>query len=165
MILARFDDDYARDSLRLSTFHGEHTIIVMTTFDPDIGKARRWPKGVSGNPGGRPKSRLLSQALTARLGELAPGDSAGRTVAEILADNLITLACSQERNSVAAAAEIANRVEGRVHERIEFTDLTEQLSTRTDDDLKYFLTNDCWPESDDVLGTEQSLGERERVEP
>jgi len=38
----------------------------MTTFDPDMGKATRWKKGgPSPNPGGRPKSELLSQALTA----------------------------------------------------------------------------------------------------
>jgi hypothetical protein len=40
-------------------------------FDPDIGKATRWKKGqASPNPGGRPKSRLLSEALRTRLAEV-----------------------------------------------------------------------------------------------
>jgi hypothetical protein len=47
----------------------------MTTFDPSIGKSTRWKKGQpSPNPGGRPKSRLLSDAIRVRLGEVKPDD-------------------------------------------------------------------------------------------
>jgi hypothetical protein len=59
---------------------------------------------------------------------------------------LIALACGKERNSVAAAIEIANRVEGRVHERIEFADLTQQLQSRSDEELEHFLQFGVWPE-------------------
>ena len=41
------------------------------TFDPNIGASTRWKKGqASPNPGGRPKSRLLSEALRFRLAEV-----------------------------------------------------------------------------------------------
>jgi hypothetical protein len=67
----------------------------MTTigFDPAIGTATRWKKGqASPNPGGRPKSRLLSEALRTRLAEPKPDDPQGRTYAEVVAANLIEIA-------------------------------------------------------------------------
>ena len=110
----------------------------MTTFDPDIGKSTRWRKGASGNPGVAQRS-LLSQALAVTLAEVVLNDPQERTYAQLVADTLVGIATTPGRLSVAAAAEIANRVEGRVHERIEFTDLTEQLSMRSDEELRYFL--------------------------
>jgi hypothetical protein len=68
----------------------------------------------------------------------------------VLAENLVSLACAQERNSVAAAVEIANRVEGRVHERIEFADLTQQLTTKSDAELEHFLEFGSWPEDENI---------------
>ena len=62
-------------------------------FDPSIGSGTRFRKGVSGNPGGRPRTRVLSEALRAQLGEMKPDDPAGRTYAEIVAANLIEIAC------------------------------------------------------------------------
>jgi hypothetical protein len=68
---------------------------MTTTFNPSIGASTRWKKGQrSPNPRGRPKSRLLSEALRSRLGELKPGDPEGRTFAEIIAANQIEIACS-----------------------------------------------------------------------
>jgi hypothetical protein len=52
----------------------------------------------------------------------------------------------EERNSVAAAVEIANRVEGRLHERIELADLTQQLQARSDQELEHFLQFGVWLE-------------------
>lgn len=119
-------------------------------FDSNIGVATRWRKGKSGNPGGQPKSRTISEALREKLAEIKDDDPQHRTYAQLLAENLIALACSQERNSVAAAVEIANRVEGRVHERIEFSDLTQQLQTKSDEELEHFLRFGCWPEDETV---------------
>ena len=96
----------------------------------EIGAATRWKKGrPSPNPGGRPKSRTISEALREKLSQIKDDDPQQRTYAQVLAENLISLARSKERNSVAAAVEIANRVEGRVHERAEFSDITQQLQT------------------------------------
>ena len=112
----------------------------------NLGKDTRWKKGQpSPNPGGRPKTRLLSEALRLKLGEVKADDPQGRTFAEVLAENLIRLACSEGRNAVAAAGEILNRVEGKVHERVEFTDLT-NLASKSDDELKYFLELGVWPD-------------------
>ncbi len=124
---------------------------MTTSFNPDIGKATRWRKGgPSPNPGGRPRSKALSEALRTKLTEVKPDDPDGRTYAEVLASNLITLACSQGRNAVAAAAEIANRVEGRVAERVELADFTQQLNMRSDQELEFYLANGRWPESEEI---------------
>jgi hypothetical protein len=123
----------------------------MKTFNPDIGVSTRWRKGgPSPNPGGRPKSRTISEALRQKLAAIKEDDPQHRTFAEVLAENLVSLACGKERNSVAAAVEIANRVEGRVHERIEFADLTHQLTSKSDAELEHFLEFGSWPEDVDV---------------
>jgi hypothetical protein len=117
----------------------------MGTFDPNIGERTRWKRGqASPNPGGRPKTRALSEALRTKLAEVKRDDPEGRTYVEVLAANLITLACSQGRNAVAAAAEIANRIEGRVHERVEVS-FTEQLNERSDAELEFYIAHGFWP--------------------
>jgi len=89
-------------------------------FDPSIGKATQWRKGQpSPNPGGRPKARLLSEALRSRLAEVKPDDPLGRTFAEIVAANLVEIASSEGPGAVHAAAEIADRIEGRARQQIE----------------------------------------------
>jgi len=57
-------------------------------FGPEIGRATQWQKGMSSpNPSGRPKIRLISEALRVNLAEVKPDDPQGRTYAEILAQN------------------------------------------------------------------------------
>jgi uncharacterized protein DUF5681 len=123
-------------------------------FDPDIGKTTRWKKGQSSpNPGGRPKSRLLSSALGAKLAEVKPDDREGRTYAEVVAANLIAIACSQDHSAVTAATEIANRLEGRSTQRVELNDITADLANRSDDELRFHLAHNCWPEDEQDLGS------------
>jgi hypothetical protein len=118
----------------------------MTTFDPAIGIATRWKKGQpSPNPGGRPKSRLLSDAIRVRLGEVKPDDPEHRTFAEIVAANLIEIACSRGAGAVMAANEISDRAEGKPHQKIEVNDITEQLRAKSDDELRHYLKFGCWP--------------------
>lgn len=66
--------------------------------------------GQSGNPSGRPKSKLLSEAYRAKLGELVPGDKEGRTYAEMICDAMVKLAMKGKHLH---ASEIADRVEGK----------------------------------------------------
>lgn len=66
--------------------------------------------GQSGNPSGRPKSKLLSEAYRAALAELIPGDKRGRTIAEKIADEIIKQAL---KGKYMHASEIADRVEGK----------------------------------------------------
>ena len=69
-------------------------------------EARKWQKGQSGNPGGRPKSRHITEALRKALEN---GD------ADELAQVLLSLARNGKKQSVRLAAirEIADRTEGR----------------------------------------------------
>jgi hypothetical protein len=85
------------------------------------GKSHRWKKGQSGNPSGRPKSKILSDAYKCKLGEAVPNDPEGRTWAELIAEAQVRDAV---RGSVQAAREIADRTEGRARQAIEFEDKT-----------------------------------------
>src|SRR5712692_3816861 len=71
---------------------------------------RPWPKGTSGNPGGRPKSAALSGAFRAVLGEVVATPAGDFTVAELIARRLARDAV--RRGSVGAARELGNRAEG-----------------------------------------------------
>jgi hypothetical protein len=119
-------------------------------FDPDIDKTTRWKKGQpSPNPGGRPKSRLLSEALRYRLAEVKPDDPAGRTYAEAIADNLVRIACSGGPSAVHAANEIADRIEGRSRQSIEVADITAELRNKSDAELLFYLDNNRWPSDEE----------------
>lgn len=75
-----------------------------------------WPKGVSGNPNGRPKSITLSDAYRRILAEPVPGDPAGRTYADVIAE---MVAMSATAGSVKAARELADRTEGKPRQVLE----------------------------------------------
>ena len=118
-------------------------------FDPNIGRGTQWKKGTSGNPGGRPKSRLLSEALRTRLAEIKPGDPAGRTYAEVVAENLIEIACSEGPGAVNAASEFADRLEGRSRTQVEFSDISADLRNRSDEELLFHLQHNRWPSDEE----------------
>jgi hypothetical protein len=120
-------------------------------FDPDIGKSTRWKKGQSGNAGGRPKSRLLSEALRTRLAQIVEGDPSGRTFAEAIADNLVQIACSEGPGAVHAAGEIADRIEGRARQQVEFADITAELRNKSDEELLFHLEHGRWPSTEELL--------------
>jgi hypothetical protein len=69
-----------------------------------------WKKGQSGNINGRPKSAHLSKAYRAILEDVFPGDPAGRSWADVIAERLAKAAA---KGDVQAAREMADRVEGR----------------------------------------------------
>ena len=70
---------------------------------------RPWPKGVSGNPGGRPKKRLLTDELELLLEQEAP-NSRNKTWAVVIAEALLRKA---RKGDVRAISELANRIEGK----------------------------------------------------
>lgn len=138
-------------ALDVSPGRAHNEDIMPNNFDPAIGKATQWRKGQpSPNPGGRPKSRLLSDALRAQLGQIKRDDPSGRTFAEAVAANLIAIACSTDHSAVTAAAEIANRLEGRATQRLEVNDITADLASRSDDELRFHLAHDRWPEDGEL---------------
>jgi len=118
-------------------------------FDSGVGRETRWKRGQSGNPGGRPKSRLLSEALRARLADVKPDDPAGRTFIELVAENLIHLACTQGPGAVAAINEIGNRLEGRPMQAVEISDLSRDIREKSDAELQFYLDNSRWPSDEE----------------
>jgi hypothetical protein len=121
------------------------------TFDPNIGKATQFRKGQSGNAGGRPKSRLLSEALRNRLAQTVDDDPTGRTFAEAIAQNLVRIACSPGPSAVSAASEISDRIEGRSRQSIEVADITAELRNKSDEELRFHLEHDRWPTDEELL--------------
>lgn len=76
---------------------------------------RPWQPGQSGNPGGRPKKRPISDELERLLAQEAPG-SGGKPWAEVIAEALLRKA---RKGDVRAIAELANRIEGKPHQAVE----------------------------------------------
>lgn len=68
-----------------------------------------WPNSISGIPTGEPRDRELTAAYRELLGKPFPGDKAGRTYAQIIAEVMVREACL---GNVQAAKEIALRTEG-----------------------------------------------------
>lgn len=121
-------------------------------FDPNIGKSTRWKKGQpSPNPGGRPKSRLLSDALRTRLAEVKTDDPGGRTYAEVVAENLVEIASSEGPGAVHAASEIADRLEGRAPQHIAISDFASELRTKSDEELEFHLKHSRWPSDEELV--------------
>jgi hypothetical protein len=96
-----------------------------------IGK--QFPKGVSGNPNGRPKLTRLTEALREQLAEAMP-NAPERTVAEAIARTLIREAIS---GNVQAIREIADRTEGKPKQAI---DLDLQINDWKSEAQKYGLS-------------------------
>src|SRR5271166_3074377 len=74
-----------------------------------------WPKGVSGNPGGRPKAKPLTEELERLLEQEAPNGK-GETWAARIARALVLKA---SKGDVRAISELANRLEGKPPQAIE----------------------------------------------
>jgi hypothetical protein len=106
--------------------------------------------GRSGNVNGRPKTNTgLVNAIRAKVAELAPD---GRTIAQHIAEMLIDESL-RGRHRVAAASVILDRLEGRAAQQLDLNNITQDLASRTDDELRFHIANDCWPE--DANGTEE----------
>ena len=86
-----------------------------------------WVKGVSGNPGGRPKTKPLTEELQRLLEQEAP-NSKGRTWATAIALALVKRA---SKGDVRAISELGNRVEGRPAQAVELNaDLSSSIVER-----------------------------------
>jgi hypothetical protein len=108
------------------------------------GKLHRWKKGQSGNPSGRPKSKILSDAYRSKLKEPVPKDPEGRTWAELIAEAQVRDAV---RGNVQAAREIADRTEGRARQAIEFEDktMTQAFEKMTLEELEAYARDGTVP--------------------
>jgi hypothetical protein len=97
--------------------------------DPSVGRATQFKPGVSGNPGGRPKMKPLTDAYRALLTAPVPDDlrkvrrrgkeillPEGSTYADWIAYGQVWAAAE---GNTAAAAEITDRLEGKVPKPVE----------------------------------------------
>lgn len=81
--------------------------------------------GQSGNPAGRPRSALLSDAIRRLLPQPYPDDPHGRTYADKIAETLCNEAAA---GNVQAAKEVADRTEGKAKQTITLSSSQAELS-------------------------------------
>ncbi len=84
-------------------------------FPPGNKIGKQFPKGISGNPQGRPKITKLTEALRQQLAETNP-DAPEETIAEQIARALISEA---KIGNVQAIREIGDRTEGKPKQAID----------------------------------------------
>jgi len=124
---------------------------------PPIG--RRFPKGVSGNPSGRPKTALLSQAVRQKLGALVPDDPQGRTYAQVIADELVRAAM---RGNPECFRALSDRTEGRPTQPVAVTTSESTLTNFdgwTRGELRRFAECGEWP----LRFSESEVGHEEKL--
>ena len=93
-----------------------------------LANLKPFKKGQSGNPAGRPKSAILSDAYRRKLAEVDPKDPQQRTFAEVLAEKMILKA---RAGDVHALREIADRVEGKAKQTLNVSfERRERLETQ-----------------------------------
>ena len=98
----------------------------------NVQNLKPWPKGVSGNPGGRPKQKLISAELERLLQQQAPGAS-GQTWASVIAESLLKQAA---KGNVRAIAELANRLEGTPRQSVDVAiSPSEYIQSLSDEEL------------------------------
>lgn len=109
---------------------------------------RQWKAGESGNPGGKPKTKLISQAYRKVLQQIDPNDPEGRTFAEIIALGMVRAAAM---GMAPCAKEIRETTEGK---------LPETVNVKGDMTFEHVLTNATDSELDAIIGgyLERSYG-------
>jgi hypothetical protein len=98
--------------------------------NPDKTKPFRWPKGISGNPGGRPQKRvgtkfleLWSDVKIEELPQAIRRELKQQEGLSLAAAGTLALYVSMCQGNPRAAKEIMDRLEGRVKQQVEL-DLT-----------------------------------------
>jgi len=130
---------------------------------PPAGK--RFKKGQSGNPAGRPKiyDTLVTQAVVKKLGkplgeEFTPdelekmglvSEADKRTLADAVAHQLVLDAFTADDINARYRFRtyLIDRAEGKPKQQIDVTGAGMDLAHRTNEELEYFLEHREWPES------------------
>ncbi len=108
-------------------------------FAPGNKLGNRFKPGETGNPAGRPKRTKLTEALTAKMAEIAPG-AVEETVAERIAQALIDEAL---KGNVQAIREIGDRTEGKPRQALdaEPTQISEYRHRVTREEAEGYLAD------------------------
>jgi hypothetical protein len=85
------------------------TGVLKGGVSPDVGKATRFRPGESGNPGGRSKRKLQSEAFRAELEKVVREGDDERTKAEVIAAKMVEQAMAGD---VRSSEHVAEYVEG-----------------------------------------------------
>ncbi len=99
-------------------------------FSPGNKIGKQFPKGVSGNPNGRPRLTKLSESLRQQIAETNP-DALEETIAQTIGKTLIKLAIGGD---VQAIKEVFDRCEGRPKQSV---DLDIQTTNWRDEARRY----------------------------
>jgi Family of unknown function (DUF5681) len=110
---------------------------------PDVGKATQFKPGQSGNPGGRPKSRIITEAYNRELVKPANDNSKPRTKLEQVAQAQVKRAL---KGDTRAAKEITDRVEGTAVQSVQISGQTDITAGRSTEEMEFFLEHGDWPE-------------------
>lgn len=110
---------------------------------PEAAKPFQFKPGQSGNPGGRPRTKAVTEAYKSMLAEVDPRDPQGRTYAEIIAGAQIKLASSGD---TAAAREVCDRTEGKPRQALDVTAKLEEMESRNEEDVLTCAVTGYWPE-------------------
>ena len=113
--------------------------------------------GQSGNPNGRPRTRGLVSSLRAKMADIG---SDGRSLEDRLVGVLVQEAL-KGRQRLAAVEVIFDRLEGRASQHIQIADVTKELRQKSDDELRFHLEHDRWPEENELP---ESGGRQNEVE-
>jgi hypothetical protein len=96
--------------------------------NPDKTKPFRWPKGVTGNPGGRPRKKPLTELYAVfadlQIDELPPRIRKrfkDREELSLAANGVLGLYLSMGEGSHSAAKELREGIEGKLTEKIDLT--------------------------------------------
>lgn len=120
--------------------------------NPDKIKPYRFQPGQSGNPGGRPKKLLLTDAyrdiLERPAVEVLSPELMGKvnaaedaTVAEVIA---LQMAMAAIGGDVKAASQIGDRTEGKPAQTV--TVRQDEFSGKSDEELEFFADHGYWPD-------------------
>jgi hypothetical protein len=120
---------------------------------------RGFMPGQSGNPNGRPRTRGLVSALRSTVSEVGQD---GRSVEQQLVDVLLHEAL-RGRHRLAAVEVIFDRLEGRSRQHIDVNDVTQELRQKSDDELRFHLEHDRWPEEGELLPPVNEQNENEEA--
>jgi Family of unknown function (DUF5681) len=117
----------------------------------------QFKKGQSGNPDGRPKSTLLSKAYRELLETTCPSDSHARTYAMLIAERLVKQAVTNEKYCVSAAAELADRTEGRPRQAVDLSGKLENPASSEAVLLAQLFSPEALLDARKQLATRQNL--------
>lgn len=85
---------------------------------------KKWQKGQSGNPSGRPKSNFsFKKELEVGLSEVDERDYRKRTRGQIMVAGLLDLACRKKNPSLRAVNEVLDRLLGKPPQSVAIGDL------------------------------------------